>query len=91
MSKLYIIFIKPIPNLLIAIIWYGCLACLAIYAANKCYDFVKTTISLSEFLLVIKLGFFTLLRVITMVILALIIWVPIGVFIGLKIVAIPKK
>ncbi|ABV79320.1 ABC-type anion transport system permease component [Rickettsia bellii OSU 85-389] len=74
LSKLYIIFIKPIPNLLIAIIWYGCLACLAIYAANKCYDFVKTTISLSEFLLVIKLGFFTLLRVITMVILALIIW-----------------
>ncbi|KJV89579.1 ABC transporter permease [Rickettsia bellii] len=84
LSKLYIIFIKPIPNLLIAIIWYGCLACLAIYAANKCYDFVKTTISLSEFLLVIKLGFFTLLRVITMVILALIIWVPISVFIGLN-------
>lgn len=82
--KVYSIFIKPIPNLFIAIIWYGCLACLAIYAANKCYDFVKTTISLPEFLLVIKLGFFTLLRVIAMVILAIIIWVPIGVFIGLN-------
>ncbi len=57
LSKVYIIFIKPIPNLFIAIIWYGCLACLAIYAANKCYDFVKTAISLPEFLLVIKLGF----------------------------------
>ncbi len=56
----------------------------ALFAAIEIVGFVRTDVTADEVLHVILLGFFTLIRVVVLIALAALIWVPIGVWIGLR-------
>ena len=71
-----------LPNL--SYLWYTAFAILAVYALKLCYEFIDNHASWDECLLITKLGFYTMLRVISMIFLASLIWVPIGVYVGLR-------
>ncbi len=55
-----------------------------IYGVSLSLIHIHSTISWVEFFTVIKLGFYTLLRVVVMITLSALVWVPIGVYIGLR-------
>ena len=65
-------------------LWYVLIIGITIYSINSSIGFIEATLGWKELLLVIKLGFFTMIRVLTMIALAAIIWVPIGVYVGLR-------
>lgn len=54
------------------------------YTATRVVLFVSTGVNIDEVLYVVGLGLITLLRVVVLIALASIIWVPVGVKIGLK-------
>ena len=63
-------------------IWYGALGLLATYAAWHVFTFVFSEIGWRDLLEVLGLGALTLLRVVILIALATLIWVPVGVWIG---------
>lgn len=64
--------------------WYVFLTAIVGGAAYGVIAFVATAVDLREFLTALKLGSFTLLRVALLTALASLVWVPIGVMIGLS-------
>jgi NitT/TauT family transport system permease protein len=77
---------KPNQNLikLMNVIWHIAMFAIFIFAAVKTYFYMEHFLTLKEILYVFKLNFYTALRVAALVILSLMIWIPIGVFIGLR-------
>jgi NitT/TauT family transport system permease protein len=65
-------------------IWFALIAVATCYAAWRAYQFMSTTLQLSDVFTAIGDGFITLARVIVLIALASLIWVPIGVWIGLR-------
>jgi NitT/TauT family transport system permease protein len=65
-------------------LWNGFLLLLALFALYEIAQFVHAEVTLGEVLHVVFLGFLTLIRVMVLILLASIIWVPIGVWIGLR-------
>jgi NitT/TauT family transport system permease protein len=63
-------------------IWYGALGLMAAYAAWHTYLFVSAELGWVDVLHALGLGALTLLRVVVLIALATVIWVPIGVWIG---------
>ena len=63
-------------------VWYGALGLLAAYAAWHVYVFVSAELGWLDVLQALGLGALTLLRVVILIALATLIWVPIGVWIG---------
>ena len=68
----------------ISILWFSFLGIVGIGAFFYVVHFLYWEIGLGEFLKVLKLGIFTFLRVIVLVALASFLWVPIGLYIGLR-------
>lgn len=66
------------------ILWYALLILGTGAALYSLWNFLSGAITAGELLETIKLGFYTLLRVMVLVILSSLIWVPIGVRIGLN-------
>lgn len=66
------------------IVWYGGIALAAAYAAWNAITYVHAALGFGEVLHVLKLASLTLLRVAVLVALASLIWVPIGVWLGLR-------
>jgi NitT/TauT family transport system permease protein len=66
------------------VIWFAIVAAAAIFAAWRVINFVASGVSWEEVLLAFKLGLFTLTRVVVLIALAALIWVPIGVEVGLR-------
>lgn len=66
------------------VIYYLILGLLLLFAAWFLIKFIYKNFSLRETLLVFKMGIFTALRVFTLIIISSIIWLPIGVWIGLR-------
>ena len=64
--------------------WGAVIGLASIYALWHVLTFVTGEIHLSEMLHVLLLGFATLLRVLVLIALATLVWVPIGVWIGLR-------
>jgi len=64
--------------------WYALLLLVGLGALWKITSFVLRAVSFAEVSHVIVLGFITLLRVAVLIALASLIWVPIGVWIGLR-------
>lgn len=64
-------------------LWYGTLFLVSIIALNYVFHFLHTTIGWEEVRRVLLLASLTLLRVVVLIILASLLWVPIGVYIGL--------
>ena len=65
-------------------LWNVFLLLVAIGALYEISNFVRGEVTVGEVLHVILLGFLTLIRVMVLILLASIVWVPIGVWIGLR-------
>jgi NitT/TauT family transport system permease protein len=65
-------------------IWYALIALVAIFALLKAVRFVFEEIRPPEVAHVVLLGFLTFMRVAVLIALASLIWVPIGIYVGLR-------
>jgi NitT/TauT family transport system permease protein len=72
------------PSRLVDAVWLVVVAATTGYAGWRAYEYLSATLSLSDILTAIGYGFMTLLRVIVLIALASLIWVPVGVWIGLR-------
>ncbi len=69
---------------LVDTLWNGFLLLVALAALYEIAQYVHAEVTLGEVVHVVFLGFLTLLRVLVLILLASIVWVPIGVWIGLR-------
>src|ERR1700694_1729170 len=72
------------PSRIVDAVWLACIIASTGYAAWKAYEYLSATLSPSDVFIAIGYGFITLLRVIVLIALATLIWVPVGVWIGLR-------
>jgi NitT/TauT family transport system permease protein len=72
------------PSRLIDALWLALIAAGTGYAAWRIYKYLSATLGPSDFFSAIGYGFITLARVIVLIALASLIWVPVGVWIGLR-------
>jgi NitT/TauT family transport system permease protein len=75
---------NPSRSKMIDWIWGTLIALLTAYALYHIVLYVGTEVTLAEVGHVLLLGFFTLLRVVGLILIASLIWVPLGVMIGLR-------
>ena len=73
-----------IPRRVGDIIWLTCIAATTIFIVLQLLHFVTPTLTWHDVQIVTGNGFLTLLRVVVLIILATLIWVPIGVQVGLR-------
>jgi NitT/TauT family transport system permease protein len=66
------------------VLWYVFIALLLALAVWKTIAFVRSGINLAETAHVVVLGLVTLLRVVVLIALASLLWVPVGVYIGMR-------
>ena len=66
------------------VVWYAALASLGAWAAYGAVRYIGREVGPAEVVAVIGLGGVTLLRVVVLIVLASLIWVPIGVLVGLS-------
>ncbi|MGH8326501.1 MAG: ABC transporter permease, partial [Steroidobacteraceae bacterium] len=71
-------------TLLVEVAWYAAVAGVLVLAAWRVGRFVLERIPMVEVGHVVGLGFLTLLRVAVLIALASVLWVPIGVYIGMR-------
>ena len=74
---------KP-PSRLVDGIWFAFIAIVVAFAFWRIAIFVAASITLGQFAHVVLLGFYTLLRVAAALVIVTAVWVPIGVWIGLR-------
>ena len=72
------------PSRLVDGIWFAFIAVVVAFALWRIATFVAASISLGQFAHVVLLGFCTLLRVAAALVIVTAVWVPIGVWIGLR-------
>ena len=68
----------------IDVVWGLFMTGLCAYVAWRLYSFITSEVHLAEALHVVVLGFITLVRVTLLIVVASVIWVPLGVHIGLR-------
>ena len=66
------------------IIWYAILAAMGLYGGWRIWSFAQANLSWMDFGEAVGLGFLTMARVMVLIVLASLIWVPVGVYIGLR-------
>ncbi|QGZ63795.1 ABC transporter permease [Paraburkholderia acidisoli] len=66
------------------IVWAVCIVALTLFVVWRVFAYVRTGVTLDEVGHVFVLGLITLLRVILLIAIASVIWVPLGVLIGLR-------
>jgi NitT/TauT family transport system permease protein len=77
--------VRDVDSRISAAIWYALLAAMGLYACWRIYDFAHTSnLAWSDVLITFGLGFLTMVRVIVLIGLASVIWVPIGIYVGLR-------
>jgi NitT/TauT family transport system permease protein len=72
------------PSRIVDAIWLIFIIASTGYAAREVYQYLSATLGWSDVFSAIGYGFITLARVIVLIALATLIWVPIGVWIGLR-------
>lgn len=72
------------PSKIIDFIWYACIAALAAYCGWLIVRYVSTTLHWHDLGTAVLMGLYTMIRVIVLMIIAALIWVPVGVWIGLR-------
>jgi NitT/TauT family transport system permease protein len=75
---------KGPPSRLVDALWLAMIVTGTSAAAWQAYQYLSATLGLSDVISAIGYGFITLLRVIVLIALATLIWVPVGVWIGLR-------
>jgi NitT/TauT family transport system permease protein len=73
-----------LPSRLIDIIWFGCLAAAIVYVVWALARYASAVLSVEDLETVAANGGLTLARVAVLVLLASLVWVPIGVAVGLR-------
>jgi NitT/TauT family transport system permease protein len=71
------------PSRAIDALWLLIIASSTGYAAWRAYHYLFATLTLSDVLIAVEYGLITLARVVVLIALATLVWVPIGVWIGL--------
>jgi len=74
----------PVASRLLDKVWYALVVLLALYAVWRVFGFIATEVGWSDVGTVFLLGLYTLIRVVLLIIIASLIWVPLGVMIGLR-------
>jgi len=72
------------PSRIVDAVWLAIIITSTGYAAWKVYAYLSATLRLSDVFSAVGDGFITLARVIVLIALATLIWVPVGVWIGLR-------
>jgi NitT/TauT family transport system permease protein len=72
------------PSRIVDALWLAFIFAGTGYAGWKVYLYLSATLTLSDVFSVVGYGFITLVRVIVLIALATLIWVPVGVWIGLR-------
>ena len=72
------------PSRVVDAAWLALILAATGYAGWRAYQYLSATLGLSDVLAAVGYGFVTLARVIVLITLATLIWVPIGVWIGLR-------
>jgi len=72
------------PSRAVDAIWLAFIVAGTAYAGWKAYRYMSATLDLSDVFTAVNYGLITLLRVIVLISLATLIWVPVGVWIGLR-------
>jgi NitT/TauT family transport system permease protein len=72
------------PSRVIDAIWFAIILAMAGYALWKIVDFISGALHWSDLATALLMGSFTMLRVVVLMALAALVWVPIGVWIGLR-------
>ena len=77
--------VREVDSRVSTAVWYALLAALGAYACWRIFDFAHTSsLNWSDVLTTFGLGFLTMVRVIVLIALASVVWVPIGVYVGLR-------
>jgi NitT/TauT family transport system permease protein len=76
--------VRPSHSTIVDVLWFVAVAAAAVFAAWKIIDFVAAGVGWDDVLDALKLGLFTLTRVVVLIAAASLIWVPIGVQVGLR-------
>jgi NitT/TauT family transport system permease protein len=72
------------PSRAIDTLWLGLIAASVGYAAWEIYQYLAPNLTASDISAAVGDGFITLIRVVVLIVLASLVWVPIGVWIGLR-------
>jgi NitT/TauT family transport system permease protein len=72
------------PSRTVDAVWLAVVVASTGYAAWRIYQYLSATLSLSDVFSAVGYGFITLARVVVLIVLATLIWVPVGVWIGLR-------
>lgn len=72
------------PSRMIDAVWLAIVIACTGYAAMRVYQYLSASLALSDVLSAVGFGFITLARVVVLITLATLIWVPVGVWIGLR-------
>jgi NitT/TauT family transport system permease protein len=72
------------PSRVVDGIWYGVIAVMVAYAAWKIVGFIAGTLHWHDLATAVLMGAYTMTRVIVLMAIAALIWVPIGVWVGLR-------
>jgi NitT/TauT family transport system permease protein len=75
---------RPSGSTIVDLLWFIAVVATASFAAWKIIDFVAAGVGWDDVLEAVKLGIFTLTRVVVLIAIASLIWVPIGVEVGLR-------
>jgi NitT/TauT family transport system permease protein len=75
---------RDAPSTILDAVWFLAVAAAAIFAVWKIVAFVASGVNGSEVLSAFKVGLYTLTRVVVLIALASLIWVPVGVWVGLR-------
>jgi NitT/TauT family transport system permease protein len=76
--------VRSEPSRIVDALWLLLVSACTGYAAWRAYEYLSATLSWSDVFIAFGYGLLTLLRVIVLIALASLIWVPIGVWIGLR-------
>jgi NitT/TauT family transport system permease protein len=66
------------------LVWYAVLAVLGFYGAFRVYSFAHANLTWSDLGLAFGLGLITMVRVLVLIAVASLVWVPIGIYVGLR-------
>ncbi|OYV32939.1 MAG: sulfonate ABC transporter permease [Rhodospirillales bacterium 20-64-7] len=72
------------PSRVIDAIWFAMIVALAGYALSQIIGFISTSLHWSDLGTALLMGVYTMIRVVVLMIIAALVWVPIGVWIGLR-------
>jgi NitT/TauT family transport system permease protein len=66
------------------IVWYAFILALLAYSVHEIYVFLSSSLSLDDVIDTVRLTIFTMLRVVALMALASLVWVPISIWVGLR-------